>query len=283
MKMNQPTGRVEIASPPNNIGLRRVSAAAQTASIREAPGNFFKPRRSGLLTRLAPAPIALPLLCACGMALFIVNLGAYPLYTKGETREAVTVFNIVHGGGIILPMRAGVEVPSKPLMMHWLAALASVAVGQVNEWTVRLPSAAFAILGLIVCYCYARRFFDEHSALIAALLLGTSCQYLQAGGARVDMTLTFFLEVALFHFLAVAEGLSSRPAPLYLAIAGAVLTKGPIGVALPVLVAVIWMVLAGRMELLRTLKLGQGALIVGAIGGGWYLAAIISGGTAFVN
>jgi hypothetical protein len=129
-----------------------------------------------------------------------------------------------------------------------------------------------------------RRFFDERSALIAALLLGTSCQYLQAGaGARVDMTLTFFLEVALFHFLAIAEGLSKRTALLYLAITGAVMTKGPVGLALPLLVAAIWMALTGRMELLRKLRLGQGALLVGAIGGGWYLAAIISGGTAFVH
>jgi 4-amino-4-deoxy-L-arabinose transferase-like glycosyltransferase len=177
-----------------------------------------------------------------------------------------------------------VEVPSKPLMMHWLAALVSLAAGQVNEWTVRLPSAVLAILGLIVCYCYVWRFFDECSALIAALLLGTSFQYLQAGaGARVDMTLTFFLEVALFHCLALAEGLSKRTAPLYLAIAGAVLTKGPVGLALPILVVGIWIALTGRVELLRKLKLGRGALIVGAIGGGWYLAASISGGMAFVH
>jgi len=237
----------------------------------------------GLLERLAPPRIAIPLLCACGALLFIVNLGNYPLYTKGEPREAVTVFDIAHGGGVILPMRAGVEVPSKPLMMHWLAALVSLAAGQVNEWTVRLPSAIFAILGLVVCYCYVRRLFDERSALIAALLLGTSCQYLQAGGARVDMTLTFFLETALFHFLAIAEGLSKRTAPLYLAVAGALLSKGPVGLAVPILVTVIWIALTGRMELLRTLRLGQGALIVGAIGGGWYLAATISGGTAFIH
>src|SRR5690242_11029030 len=236
-----------------------------------------------LFDRVAEPRLALPLLWACGGLLFLVNLGGYPLYTKGESREAVTVFDIVHGGGIILPMRAGVEVPSKPLMMHWLAALASLAAGQVDEMTVRLPSALCGILGLLTCYCYVRRFFDDHSALISALILGTSCQYLQAGGARVDMTLTFFLEVAFFHFLAIAEGLSKRTTPLYLAIAAAVLTKGPIGIALPVLVACIWIVLSGRTDLVRALKPGQGALIVGAIGGGWYLAAIVVGGTAFVN
>ena len=264
-------------SPRSNAITLDETGAETTADFPRSGG------QSDLLVRLAPPRIAIPLLATLGAMLFMVNLGNYPLYTKGEPREAVTVLDIVQGGGIILPMRAGVEVPSKPLMMHWLAALVSLAAGRVNEWTVRLPSAAFAILGLIVCYCYMRRFFDEHSALIAALILGTTCQYLQADGARVDMILTFFLEVALFHFLAIAEGLSKRTTPLYLAIAGAVLTKGPVGLALPLLVAVTWMALAGRMALLRKLKLGRGALIVGAIGGGWYLAATISGGTAFVH
>jgi 4-amino-4-deoxy-L-arabinose transferase-like glycosyltransferase len=281
--MNQPRGAAGIASSQTDAELPQSSASTLNANDVDGKADLAVRQRSGVLERLAPARIAIPLLCAYGALLFIVNLGGYPFYTKGEPREAVTVFDIVHGGGIILPMRAGVEIPSKPLMMHWLAALVSLAAGQVNEWTVRLPSAVFAPLGLIVCYCYVRRFFDEHSALIAALLLGTSCQYLQAGGARVDMTLTFFLEVALFYFLAIAEGLSKRSAPLYLAIAGAVLAKGPVGVAIPILVAVIWMALTGRMGLLRTVKLGQGIVIVGAIGGGWYLAAIISGGTAFVN
>jgi len=279
MEINHPrraTGIADTASP-------RSSASAPSEPDAEGLAQLAGRQRLGMLELLAPARIAIPFLSVYGALLFLVNLGGYPLYTKGETREAVTVFDIVHGSGLILPMRAGVEVPSKPLMMHWLAALMSLAAGQVNEWTVRLPSAVFAILGLIVCYCYVERLFDEHSALIAALLLGTSCQYLQAGGARVDMTLTFFLEIALFHFLALAEGLSNRTAPLYLAVSGAVLTKGPVGLALPVLVAVIWMALTRRLKLLRTVKLGQGALIVGAIGGGWYLAATVSGGTAFVH
>jgi 4-amino-4-deoxy-L-arabinose transferase-like glycosyltransferase len=240
-------------------------------------------RRAGVLELLASAPIALPLLSACGVLLFLVNLGGYALYTKGETREAVTVFDMIRSGSFVLPIRAGVEVPSKPLMMHWLAAIVSLVAGQINEWTVRLPSAVFAILGLLVCYWYVRRLFNERSALIAALMLGTSCQYLQVAGARVDMTLTFFLEVALFHFIAFAEELSQRMVPFYLAVAGAVLTKGPIGLALPALVAAIWMILAGRTKLWRRLKLGQGALLVGVIAGSWYLAAIVSGGTAFVH
>src|SRR5215471_4577775 len=194
---------------------------------------------------------ALLILIALGSLLFLSNLGGYPLYTKGEPREAVTVFNMVHGGGIILPMRAGVELPSKPLLMHWMAALVSLVAGGVNEFSVRLPSAGFAIAGVIVCYFYVRHLFDNVTALVAALVLATTFQYLQAGtGARVDMTLTFFMAVAFFEFILMAEGLTRRRMLLYVAIALAVLTKGPIGLILPGLVALIWIVAEKRWALL---------------------------------
>ena len=214
----------------------------------------------------------------------MVNLGGYPLYTKGEAREAVTVFDIVNGGGVILPMRAGVEIPSKPLLMHWLAALVSCAAGGVNEWTVRLPSAVLAMAAMLLCYLYIRRLFEQRAALMAALMLGTSIQYLQAGGgSRVDMTLTFFMAIAFFEFIAIADGLSERTTLFYLALALAVLTKGPVGVVLPAMAAAVWITLWRRWVVIPRLKLARGALIVGVIGGAWYIAAIAAGGMDFVH
>jgi 4-amino-4-deoxy-L-arabinose transferase-like glycosyltransferase len=236
------------------------------------------------LDRLSRPALAMPLLLATGMALFILNLGSAPLYTKGEPREAVTVFDIVHGGGIILPLRAGVEIPSKPLLMHWLAALISLAAGGVSAWTVRLPSATLAIAGMLATYLYVRRLFDGRAGLLAAIIAGTSFEYLQAGtGSRVDMTLTFFTTIAFFEFLMVAEGLRDATLPLYLAAALAVLTKGPIGAALPAMVAVLWLVLSRRFDVIPRLRFARGAALVAIIGGGWYLAAAIVGGSAFIH
>ncbi|MGB6444268.1 MAG: hypothetical protein WBF47_03575, partial [Xanthobacteraceae bacterium] len=104
----------------------------------DTPGADSSPAMR-FLAAISEPRIAIPLLLAVGALLYLVNLGGYPLYTKGEPREAVTVFDIVHGGGIILPMRAGVEIPSKPLLMHWIAAIFSLAAGAVTAFTVRLP------------------------------------------------------------------------------------------------------------------------------------------------
>lgn len=236
------------------------------------------------LEALAKPGFAVPALVVLGLLLFVVNLGAYPLYTKGEPREAVTVLDIATGGGVILPMRAGVEIPSKPLLMHWLAALLALLFGGVNEWTVRLPSAVFAIAGVVACYWYVRCLFDARSGLIAALILATTIQYLQAGsGARVDMTLTFFMEVAFFEFLMMAEGLTRRKILLYVALAMAVLTKGPVAVVLPGAVALVWIITQWRWRVLTNIGLGRGVVIVLVLAGWWYVAATIVGGWAFID
>jgi 4-amino-4-deoxy-L-arabinose transferase-like glycosyltransferase len=234
--------------------------------------------------RLAQLRFAIPSLTIFTSLLYLLNLGIYPLYTKGEPREAVTVLDIVSGGGWILPLRAGVEIPSKPLLMHWIAALLCIIVGAVNEWTVRIPSALFAIGGVLVCYLYVRRLFNARAGFVAALILGTTVQYLQAGtGARVDMTLTFFLEIGFFEFLLIAEGLTHRRVLLYVAIAMAVLTKGPVGLVLPALVALTWIAAHWRWRVVRDLNLWRGILIVLMLAGWWYVAASIVGGSAFIQ
>jgi len=248
-------------------------------SIEDAPATS-----RGWLDTLAQPLFAVPSLTIFSALMFFVNLGGYPFYTKGEPREAVTILDIASGGGIILPMRAGVELPSKPLLMHWIAAALSMLSGGVNELTVRLPSALFAVAGVLACYYYVRRLFSARAAFLAAVILGTSIQYLQsASGARVDMTLTFFMEVAFFEFLLIGEGLTRRRWLLYVAISMAILAKGPVGLLLPGAVALIWIATQRRWQLIGDLKIARGAVIVAVLAGWWYVAASFIGGMAFIE
>jgi 4-amino-4-deoxy-L-arabinose transferase-like glycosyltransferase len=262
--------------PPLSVEPARASLAP--------PAGAAGARSPAWFSDLAEPPLALLVLGLLGAALFLVNLGSYPFYTKGEPREAVIVFNMLHGGGFILPLRAGIEVPSKPLLMHWLAAIISIFAGGASEWTVRMPSGFFAIGGMLAAYAYVRRLFDDRIGFLTALVLGTTVQYMQAGsGARVDMTLTFFLEISLFEFILIAEGLTERRMTLYFAIAMAVLSKGPVGLVLSGLVALVWIAIEGRWNLLRELRLGRGTALVALLAGGWYLAAALAGGMPFVH
>ena len=85
------------------------------------------------------------------------GLGRVPFYTKGEPREAVQVWEEVHGGEWVLPMRNGHDLPSKPPLFHWLAGISSLAFGGVDEFSVRFPSAALATAFDYGAVFYARR------------------------------------------------------------------------------------------------------------------------------
>jgi 4-amino-4-deoxy-L-arabinose transferase-like glycosyltransferase len=240
-------------------------------NLADAPGALARPR------------FALPLIVALGLLFYFIGLD-HPMFTFGEPREGVTAIDVVNGHGFIVPRDPLVEMPFKPPMMRWLATLfAELAGGPkgLTELTMRLPSATLGIGGMLVCYAYGAALFEPIVGLMAALMLGTSLQYLQAAtNARVDMTFTFFLEVAFFEFLLMAEGLTSRWLLLYLAAAGAVLSKGPAGLVLPAGVAIIWSAVERRWPS-RGLHLAPGLMVVVLVAGGWYAAAIAIGGSSF--
>jgi Dolichyl-phosphate-mannose-protein mannosyltransferase len=282
--VNRKPSSFEMNETTNIAGRAATAPLESPREDAETDGTQHDSRPAGFLDALSKPIVALPSLTIFFAILYFLNLGSYPLYTKGEPREAVTILDIVSGGGVILPMRAGIEIPSKPLLMHWIAAIISIAAGAVNEWAVRFPSALFAIAGVLVCYYYVRRLFNERAAFVAALILGTAVEYLQAAtAARVDMTLTFFMEVAFFEFLLIGEGLTRRRTLLYVALAMAVLTKGPVGLVIPGAVALIWIAMQWRWSLLRDLSLARGAIIVAILAGWWYVAASIIGGRAFIE
>ena len=282
--VNRKPSSFEMNETTNIAGRAATAPLEAPREDAETDGTQHDSRPAGFLDALSKPIVALPSLTIFFAILYFLNLGSYPLYTKGEPREAVTILDIVSGGGVILPMRAGIEIPSKPLLMHWIAAIISIAAGAVNEWAVRFPSALFAIAGVLVCYYYVRRLFNERAAFVAALILGTAVEYLQAAtAARVDMTLTFFMEVAFFEFLLIGEGLTRRRTLLYVALAMAVLTKGPVGLVIPGAVALIWIAMQWRWSLLRDLSLARGAIIVAILAGWWYVAASIIGGRAFIE
>jgi len=71
------------------------------------------------------------LLSVC-LVLYFFDLGRAPFFDKQEPREALVVWEINHSGSWILPLRNGNEIPSKPPLYHWLAALVSQALNQMN-------------------------------------------------------------------------------------------------------------------------------------------------------
>lgn len=220
---------------------------------------------------------------AAWVVLELWGLGAAPFHTKGEPREGLVVWEMTHGGGWILPRRNGTELPSKPPLFHWLGALTSLARGQTDEWSIRFPSAALSLAGLLGVFAAGTALWGSTAGLIAALSLMTTFEWARAAtNARVDMTLTVGLEAAFLGFLFfLRDRRGVWLVVMYLGIACGALGKGPVGILLPGAVALITLICTRDWSALRQMRLLYGAAVVAIIAGSWYALAFQLGGADF--
>lgn len=237
------------------------------------------------MTRARPIPWAVALLCFSAF-LYFWDLGRIPFYTKGEPREAVEVWEEVQNGDWILPMRNGHDLPSKPPLFHWLAGLSSLALGEVNELSVRIPSAALATLSVLLVFAVGARKWGTPAGIFAGFMLATNFEWMRAAtSARVDMTLTAFLIaafLALDRIVAAEKPSRSALACFYVSMALATLGKGPVGILLPTFVAFTYLALRRDLRRILAMRPIAGGLATLALAGWWYALAIARGGTAFV-
>jgi len=207
---------------------------------------------------------------------------APPIWNRGEAREGLVVQGIVHNQQWILPLRNG-ELPSKPPLFHWIAASATLLVGE-SDFSTRLPSAIGASVMVVVTFLLGRAMAGKRTSWLAVgALLGTYDFWHSAGQARVDMIFSASVTAAItgFYFW-YRDGNPSARAGFYFATVCAVLAKGPVGIALVGLALVGFLALEKRLPSFFGLwsppLVGAALIIIG----GWYGFAYAVGGEKFL-
>jgi 4-amino-4-deoxy-L-arabinose transferase-like glycosyltransferase len=160
----------------------------------------------------------------------------------------------------------------KPPLVYWLTSLSLAAFGE-NEWAARLPSALAALAGLYLAYGLGRALWGERQGFWGALVLATCGGYLiLARLLTLDMVFSFFLNLGIaLGYLALSR---ERPRlwPLaYLALALAVLVKGPVALVLTGLIWGLAALLRGRQGLLALIR-PRSWVLLGAVVLPWFVA-----------
>ena len=208
-------------------------------------------------------------------------------YTKGEPREASVAISMIESGDWVLPEVYANEFAYKPPMTHWLMALFSLPQGHITEFTSRLPSAIAQIIliGFVLAFFGKRTRFQE--AFIATLLLMTCFEIHRAGlTARVDMVLTTFTVLGLMQLFRWENKLDLKGLPIIIPLlfSGAILTKGPVGVILPLFIFFIYLLILRKYSFLKIIKavtyIGVSSIFIPMI---WYIEAYKQGGEEFLN
>ena len=130
----------------------------------------------------------------------------------------------------------GKDYLDKPPMLFWLSAL-SLKIFGVYDWAYRLPSFIFLLVALYATFKFAQLKYNQTVAYVAVLILA-SCQafFLIAHDVRTDTMLMGWVALSIWL---IAKWASSNALKDFVwamvAIAGGMMTKGPIALVVPVL------------------------------------------------
>jgi len=258
-----------------------------------------------------------------GWLAFFWHLGSMGLVDETEPLFAEAARQMVVTGDWITPYFNGQTRFDKPALIYWLMVIAYRILG-VNEWAVRLPSALAALaLTSLGFYTLLRfgfpnpkgkkdgevgRIFQSPipnpqspipnpqylSAWIGAALIALNPLTIAWARTGVsDMLLSGCMGMALLcFFMGYAQ---EKRSPLILNISHwyvgfyvfsglAVLTKGPVGIVLPIIIMGSFLLYLGNWrEVCREMRLVRGSLIFLAIALPWYILCTWKNGSAFIN
>ncbi len=208
--------------------------------------------------------------------LFGAVLGVRALWGPDEGRYVEIAREMAASGDYVTPRLNGLKYFEKPPLFYWLEAGAIHLFG-LREWAMRLVPALSALLGCLAVYAAGRRLFGRRAGLLAAAVLATSPLYYFLGNAiTLDMTVSALLTAALLAFLVAFEEPEGRLRrnllwTFYLALALATLTKGLMGIVIPGMILVAWMVLVGEWDLLRRMRLVSGTGLFLLVAAPWHV------------
>lgn len=248
-----------------------------------------------------------PFLIALILALCILPvLGLPRIAGSSEARESHVAYIIKESREWVLPDRNGF-VPSKPLLHHWLAAAASyLGNDTVDEFYSRLPSAVAGIIVITALFIFSRRLFllrtscfakSSNLAFASILILTTTYGYFSMMLlSMVDMTFSCFVVLAVFSFLlpVFEQSLQAKTAIkishqtwllFFLFCALATLTKGPLGLLLPVLIVGVTLtyLMGIKNAFSLAFKPNAGWLLYACLSVPWYYLASQKSSAAFVD
>ena len=228
--------------------------------------------------RWGATPIAYDVgaIVALSLAVCMFHLGSFGLWEPDEARYAEIAREMLQSGNILVPHLNYVAYVEKPPLLYWLTTLSFRILG-VSEFAARLPVALSAIAGILATYFFALRAFGRRHAILAAAILTTTPLYaLMAQVLTTDMMLTALVTIATFSlYLHWREG--GRWCWIaYAAMGLAVMTKGPVGAALPILSMILWLALNRELSgAIARFRAVPGLLLTTLIAAPWFVAMTI--------
>jgi hypothetical protein len=189
------------------------------------------------------APLWLALLC---LALWLPGFFTIPPGDRDESRFAQATRQMVDTGDYVRIRFGAVERNKKPAGIHWAQAASVQALEAFGIearrliWAYRIPSLAGALIAVLATWHFGRALVGRRAAFLgAAMLAGCVVLTIETHIAKTDAALLGAVTVAMGlmgrAYLNPAGFSARQAAAFWLVLGAAVLLKGPIGPAVPLL------------------------------------------------
>ena len=196
------------------------------------------------------AVLLLALLALSGL-LFFLGLGDMGLTDRDEGRNAEAGREMFESGDRLTPTFNGELRVAKPVFLYWLMDQSYRLFG-VSEFAARFPSALFGVGLILITYLFLLHQRDRTVALFGALMLLLNLEILGLGRmALTDSVLIFFTTASLYGFWLGLHGdgrMRQWIWAFYIGMALATLTKGPVGFAVPLIAAALYLTWTRRWQ-----------------------------------
>ncbi len=231
------------------------------------------------------------LVLTVGALLYLPGLGREILRHPLEAKYALAAREMVQGGPWLVAHLFGEIYPDKPPLYFWATAtVAELRGGRLDEVSARLPAVLGALAALAFTQALGGALFGARAGLAGALVLATSGLFFwYARQGHPDQFLTAAVTLAclgLWRSFALPAG---RPRAAWIAIAYAamalgVLSKGLLGLVLPLLASACYLALTGPLRTMpRRLGLWPGLPVFVGIVLCWYGPAVARHGVAYLR
>ncbi len=224
----------------------------------------------------------------CGaVVLFTAALGSRDLWNPNEPIYGRAVVEMSERGDWLIPTVNGTVFAEKPILYYWMALAASRVTGNVNEFTLRLPSVAAALLGIILTCYLVLPYAGRNRALISGLLLGTMyIVFWCARSIQMDILVLASTVGTLLPLSRMADhGMPQYRGWLWAGLAAGLgfLAKGPVALVLPAVAFTLYALATRRPRLLFNIRMWPGVLLFAAVGGSWYCVLLAGGHFDVIN
>ncbi|UTW47047.1 glycosyltransferase family 39 protein [Bacterioplanoides sp. SCSIO 12839] len=224
-------------------------------------------------------------LIAALIAFFFVNLGGYLLFDHDEGAFSEATRGMFERGDFITTYLNDRVRFDKPILIYWLQA-ASISVFGTDVWAFRLPSALAGFGWSLAIFFFTRRYINQPTAIAAALIAAAALGInMIAHVATADALLNVILAstlLCMYHYSVTPS--NKLLFVIYALMALGVLTKGPVAVAIPLMVSAIFFLWSGMKDaFIKAIFFIPGWVLFLLIAAPWYILEYMAQGQAFID